>query len=159
MHSLVEHAEAALTALAGVCLLLMMLLISSDAILRYLSDAPIEGVFEVSENYLMPTIVFGTLSYAYARGAIISVHVFVRQLSPLVRRQLTRCYGIVGGIMVVAVLIGGWALLERAIEIGSVAGGVEIPLWPGYALLCIGSIVFLARLLLTIIDPQPDCDS
>ena len=65
--------EKLLLFIAVVSGLAMMLLTSADAAGRYLFNSPIAGVYEVTEKYLMTSMVFFGLGHAYRGGIFIRV--------------------------------------------------------------------------------------
>ncbi len=59
---------------------IMMLLTSTDALMRYAINKPILGAYEITEKYLMVAAIFLGFTYAYRGGAFIRVTFLVDML-------------------------------------------------------------------------------
>ncbi len=144
----IDRIERFLAVCAAAALLSMMLLISADTLMRYLLDAPITGVFEIVENYMMPLIVFFTLSYAFSSDKTIRIDVLIRKLEDQSRRYFEIVSAAVGLIFICFLLYGALKKTIWTIDMGALTeGGVEIPLWPGYVAAAVGLSVHVLRLL------------
>ncbi len=69
----------------GVSLLaifLMMIIITCDAVGRYFLRNPIDGAFELVQNYLMVAAVFLSVSYTYRINGHIRLELFNKYFSP-----------------------------------------------------------------------------
>jgi len=82
---LIRHASKALTFVASVCLILMMLQIVLDVVLKYLFNAPIEGNLEIVSRYYMVGVVFLPLAMVEFRHGHINVDLFVQVLPQRLR--------------------------------------------------------------------------
>src|SRR5699024_7979054 len=132
---------------------LLMLLVTADTVLRYIISEPIPGAYEISMEYLMPAIIFLSLSYAYAEGS----HVRVEILKPYLRGIAGKFSDIInalGGLLFFSLLIyAGWGFAINALEMNVVSTSVlAYPMAPTLFLVPIGSFFISIRIIATLVQ-------
>jgi TRAP-type C4-dicarboxylate transport system permease small subunit len=138
MQKLINSYEKGLTYLSIGCTAAITCLTTADAMGRYLINRPILGAYEVTEGYLMATVVFLGLCYAYREGAYIRVSFFVDRLPSQVNIVLNYFVQIFTILLGLILLIGAVWQAYRSIVGGVVLGFLRIPSWPPYVIVCIG---------------------
>ncbi|MYN13987.1 TRAP transporter small permease subunit [Pusillimonas sp. TS35] len=159
IEKVVRGFACALTFIAGVSLMLMMLQTVTDVVLNNFAGAPIEGNLEIISAYHMVLVVFLPLAYVELRHEHINADLFVR----LMPRKAQRIIYVFGSLVSVAFFgVLGWQTLLDAIssyEINEVImGSVYVLVWPSKFSLPIGFLAIVLVLLLhiwkTIVDPD-----
>ncbi len=134
----------------------MMLLISLDALSRYLFNYPISGAYEVNQDFLMVAIVFFSLSYTYAHGDHVNVDTFVKFIPAPLLRPMNFVFRLLALIFVALLVYASWSKTAGAIQQREYASGnVVYPLALAYILVPFGSAVFLLRLIYEFFSKEP----
>lgn len=135
-----ERAARAFTALAGLALALLALLVVADVALRYGRGQPIFFAHDVVVLYLTPALFFLGFGPTYWRGEHLSVDILTTKM-PLRGRAASRALSDVIGLGLFALLT--WVAFERAatsfLQGEVIASIVPWPAWASYALVPLGS--------------------
>ena len=138
-----------LAILAGVTLLFLMFLTVYAVVMRYVFNAPILWALDVARVGLVVLVFFG-LAYCGLTGGHIAVDflsVFVPpcivQISDVVIRSI--CVVLIGTMAWQAVLQG-----LDAIEMGEGTNELEIPLFPFFAVVAVGSVTYCIVLIIQV---------
>lgn len=139
--------ENILMIMGGICLFLLMALIVSDSGGRYFFSAPISGVYEISEFYLMIAIVFLGLARTQRLKAHVRVELLLERFSDTLARVLEVLF-LLATMLVFACITyvtarNGWnnIVLNRW-----TTGVVAIPTGPSWLIVACGTGVFTIRL-------------
>jgi TRAP-type C4-dicarboxylate transport system permease small subunit len=146
MRRWLDACERALTFVAVVATFAMMLLTTADALGRYVFNRPILVAYELTTNYLVVAAVFLAMPYAYREGANIRVTFLVERLGRPVRQVIDHLVQL-ASMAYCALLV--YATIQQTLYVrstGTLFTTVEIPLWPGHAVVAIG--LFLATLMM-----------
>jgi TRAP-type transport system small permease protein len=157
-----EAVSACLAYVGSIALVCMMTLTTVDVAGRYLFNAPIIGVFEITE-FLVLILIFSFIGYAQAGKAHVSVDLVVAQLPRYWQAIIdlfthTVCLVLMGLIT--------WMGVRRAFELMAVGGAspnLKVPVYPfvlflalGCAVMCLQYVVDIIRLLANLReDPAP----
>jgi TRAP-type C4-dicarboxylate transport system permease small subunit len=152
--------ENGLMIVGGICLFALMALVVSDAGGRYFFNAPISGVYEISEFYLMIAIVFLSLAHTQRLKSHVRVELVLERLPVLLARTLEVLF-LLATVIVFACITyvtarTGWTniVLNRW-----TTGVVAIPTGPSWLIVAVGSGIFTLRLafdaLSLVIRPYP----
>lgn len=155
----------ALTFLAAICLLLMMLQMAADVVLKYFFNAPIEGNLEIVSFYYMVGVVFLPLAMVELRHEHINVDLFVRLL-PKPLQSLIYASGCLLSATFFAMLAYQTYLdALKATRIGEVMMGSDyVTIWPsrwalplGFTVLCLAVLLHAWRAIQNprTFDPSP----
>lgn len=145
--------NAALSAVAGILVLVMVLHVTIDVILRYAFNMPIPGTILAVSTFYMTAVVFLPLGLSEEKDAHIAVEVVYDLLGNGARRALD-VLGLVVSIIVLSMLTMRTfeeAMAKFRIGAATVESGVKIATWPSYWLLPLGfgfmGLVIVLRLV------------
>lgn len=144
----VRVVDRILSAIVAIIVFIMMVAIVADAVGRAF-HRPLSGAVEITEEYLLITIVFLGLGYAHRRGSHIRVEVFGKLWPWLEHHSIQRVMSALGA-MYFALM--AWAAAGQTAYAWSVAqrsaSELAYPMAPAYALVVIGSAVMCLWLVL-----------
>lgn len=151
--------ENGLVIVGGICLFLLMAAVVSDTGGRYFFDAPISGVYEISELYLMISIVFLGLAQTQRRQGHVRVSLLLDRLPVRISRLLEFSFLVAAAIVFSCITYvaarNGWTNITLS---RWTTGVVAIPTGPSWLIVAIGAGTFSLRLvfdaLSTIISPN-----
>jgi len=147
-----DGCEWALTLVAAVATLCMMLLTTADAAGRYLLNRPILIAYEVTTNYLMIAAIFLAMPYAYRQGANIRVTFLVERLGRSTRLAIDHVVQILSILYSAALVVATFHQARHVMRTGTTFVTIEIALWPAYLLVSIG--LFLTTLMMLLDLPE-----
>lgn len=133
---------------AGALLIFQVVSVTVDVVLRYFFEAPIRGVIAFNEWSLL-YIAFLGAPWLQRMGGHISVDIFTELGGPRVQRT-SSVLGMVLGILSCLVLIyfGAIVTYEKYVdEVYDYFKLRDVPVWPVYLVIPIGSLVWLLQLL------------
>jgi TRAP-type C4-dicarboxylate transport system permease small subunit len=145
MTELFERFLRYLALAAGVLLLILTVFTVVDVFLRYVFNAPLRSVYEVTE-FLMAAIVFLAVAYTGWVGAHISVDVFAKWLDQPRLRFIPAILAFMGAALFA--LIAYRALLETFATIDQVSNLLRWPFYPFRFTVAFGSALFAVVLLI-----------
>lgn len=142
-------------AAAGLCLVVMMLTISTDALGRFMG-APLQGAYEFSELYLMVLIAFLPLARSVATGGQVRMELLAPVLERIPGRlvhRATMLVALAAFLMLLSVTVpeaaGKFATRETSF------GLVQWPLYLSYVWAPIGVALLCVRLAFEVVHPSP----
>jgi len=153
-------AERVLLGLATLALVVMMFVISFDALGRYLFDSPFKGSFEITSLFLMVMVVFATLSYNYGAKKHVRLDLFTSRLEERLGSHYPRIVGLIClPCFSFLAYLGIDELLHKWVS-GEQQAGLPLPVALSYGWVTLGAITLSLRLLLDIVSPadQPEHD-
>lgn len=121
--------ERALSGLAGLVLLAMMLLTAVDVAGRYLFDAPVRGGYEIT-TILLAVLIFLALPLVCGRDEHIVVDVLDHAIPEPARLWQTRLVGLLSALVLIAL---AWQLYDRGLTLwrdGGMTNTLRLPLAP-----------------------------
>lgn len=140
--------EGVAVMLSSLLIMVMMLLISADALSRYTFNQPLSFTLDLVTMYLMPGAMFFALAFTLREGGHVNVDLLLHRLSPRARTLVT---GIVLLISVPVVAVIVWQMAGKTFdswERGSAITGFHIwPIWPSEILVPLGMGLLLLRLI------------
>jgi len=150
MRRWLDGCEWVLTLVAALATLVMMLLTTADAFGRYLLNRPILAAYELTTNYLMVAAVFLAMPYAYRQGANIRVTFLVERFHGTVRLGIDYAVQIVSILYSAALVVATWQQTRHVLATGTTFATLDLPMWPGYMLVCTGLLVTALMMLLDL---------
>ncbi|SNT01990.1 TRAP transporter small permease subunit [Tropicimonas sediminicola] len=135
--------------LGGLTIFVIMLLVTTEVLMRRLFNAPIQGQIDFIQ---MAMVTFSVLciSYCYRQAG----HIRMDMLQKMARGRMgwaTHLFAtIVALFVVLAILPGTWAHFMRAWELGDTTIGVGLPTWPSKLAVPVGLGILAARLMLEL---------
>jgi TRAP-type C4-dicarboxylate transport system permease small subunit len=148
MHKFIKAAEQLTISIAALCVVLIMLIVSADAIGRYVFGEPLQWAYDVVSYYLEVGALYLALSATYSHGDHIAIDVFKRSLNERAQAWLDLGTTIVG--VLVFTLIAYCAAISTldSFERNEMIPGVVLwPVWLSYAAIPIGSALLVLRLM------------
>ncbi len=144
--SIIDNIELACLFVAGAALIILMLLTSLDTILRYFFRAPLTGVLEFSEEYLMVAIIYMPFSYVYVKGGHIKVELLERFFPESLKKKLATVNTFVGLILFLSIAWCSIPVVEEAIRHSEhSASALAYPMAPAYMMVTIGTVLASIR--------------
>ena len=139
--------EKIFMALSSAAILVIMFITTFDLLARKIFDYSIPSLYEFTEDYLMVTLVFLSISYVYVLGG----HVRITLLEPYIPRGIRKPLEIVlkflGLVFFVLITVKGWEVTVRAYQFGEVSSSVlAYPLAPAFFLVPLGSALVCVRI-------------
>lgn len=158
LHQSIDHGfryiENLAAIVAGGTILLVMALVSLDAILRRGFSRPLTFQLPLTENYLLVALVLLSLSWGYRQGGSIQVRLLTDHLPPAVANGLLRV-GLAASAVYMA-LLGwlAWTPFHRALLHHEVIMGViDWPVAWSWVWVPIGCGLLSIRLVLDAVAP------
>lgn len=137
--------------LGNLCLAILMVAVTADVCGRYFLNAPISGVYEISETYLMVAIVFLGLAQAQRHGAHVRVLFLFEQLPASLQKIMEMIY-----LLAAAAVFGAIAVMAATNGIHNIVlgrwttGVVAIPTGPSWLIVAAGAGVLALQLLIDV---------
>ncbi len=148
----VDRSSYAGGAIAAVCLLSVAVIITYEAMMRYMFNAPTTWVKEVS-IYLSIAIGFLGAAYCLKQDGHFSITFVVDKLKPKNRKVLKTITNIMGLIYSVIFVHKGIAMVMFSYDMEDVSTGLlEIPIWIPELLLPIGGLLLALQFMNKIIS-------
>lgn len=143
-----------MTLAAAAAAFAMMLLTTADALGRYFLNRPILVALEVTTNYLMVAAIFLALPYTYRQGANIRVTFLADRLRGTARAAVNVLVQTLSLAYSAAMLYATVQQLRNMYGTGTLFTTVELPIWPGHALVVLGLLVITLMMLLELRDAR-----
>ena len=145
---------------AGASLILMMLLTTFDLLARKFLDFSIPSLYEFTEDYLMVSLVFLTLSYVYLVGGHVRVTLFEKFFPPRVNAAWRRIHKAMAFVLFVLIAVKGWEAAVEAYRFNEMSNSLlAYPLAPALMMVPIGSEMLCLRILQSFFDDSTQEDS
>lgn len=145
---LLELLENSLLIVGGICLFLLMAAVVADSGGRYFFNSPISGVYEISELYLMISIVFLGLSHTQRYKAHVRVGLVLERLPSRARIALDVFFYLSAAVVFACItFVTAKNGLNNIVHARWTTGVVQIPTGPSWLIVSVGSGVFTIRLI------------
>ena len=135
---------------AGAVLVLLMFLTTADVAGRYFFNAPISGVFDLTQ---FAVLIMTFLSFAYCawRGAHVAIELLYNRLPGGTQRVLDRATNLAGCVLFVLI---AWRAAVQSVD--ETSQMLAIPFFPFYWLVAFGAALMALVLALRLFVPAPD---
>lgn len=148
MGAVVTWLERLMLGLAVVCVCLIMLIVTYDAISRYILHAPLPWAFELITYYLLIAAVYFAVSATFQHGDHINIDLFRVMMRPAVRARLDFAWGLLTAVIFAVITYGAWKEMTHAFSRNEfLPGYITWPAWVSYLPIFLGSLLMVARLL------------
>lgn len=138
--------EWATVRLAALALVATVVLTTADALARYFLNSPIEGAIEINNEFLMPALVFFTMSYVYRKGGHVRVTIICDHFPPRVQTALMAVFDLLTALVFAALTYG---LVVRTLDSYQMREYSASPLGyllaPSYAIVAVGGALMTVR--------------
>jgi TRAP-type C4-dicarboxylate transport system permease small subunit len=148
MATLIKRLERIAMFGAAACVSALMLVVSYDAISRYLLGAPLQWAHEVVTLYLLVSAVYLALSATYSHGDHISIDLFQAKMPHWLRVGLDIvCSSLTIGAFTLILYRSSSHMIEAYVRKEFMPGYIVWPIWLSYLPVVIGSALLVLRLL------------
>lgn len=145
--------EKAVISLSGVCLTIIMLLITVDVVMRYVFSSPLSWSFDLISLYLATLLFFAAVSDTFRRGSHVKIDLFDKVGSVRIRAAMET-------IGFVASLLLFFLMFKLGIEDGIdsftkghvIAGAIHWPTWIPYIVAAMGYGLLSIRIVVSILE-------
>jgi TRAP-type C4-dicarboxylate transport system permease small subunit len=145
---LVARVEDAMTALACLAVLAMVLITAANVVFRYVLNAPFSWSQDVITSYLLIALFFLSIAYVTRTGGHMNLDFAVRRLRvPWLRNLFAAVGDGLGLLLAVGIAWGSWGAAVTAFEQHEVLpGAIALPTWPSRFMVPLGSALLALRL-------------
>ena len=145
---IMQRVDTAANMVSRLALLLMLIAVLTQVFTRYVLNDPVQGVIGITELYLMPIIVFGSMSYLEMQGGHVRVGIFFDALPRRVQHGLGVVLRIISAGFFALVAYSASAEALNAYSRGYfTSGDIEAPLVTTLIIAPIGCALLALRLL------------
>lgn len=147
---MIERVSTALSVLAGLATLAIVLLMSFDVLMRYFFNSPQIFVDELA-SFLQVFVVFGGLAYTFMQRGHVRVDLLTSHVGPTVRAWL-RVVTLTLGVLVLIVFI--WVTTQSAMtayRYGRVSVVMHYPLWVPMLFIPAGMVLMAVAMAATFV--------
>jgi len=147
--------EFAAMLVAGIAVVAAMLLVSADALLRYLFAAPLAFQLHVSEFYLLPASMMMAMAWGYRTGGAIQITMLISSLPQRLAAGLLRLLLAASAIYMAYLTWRSFLVFERALRRNEVVMGViDWPVSLSWVWIFAGCGLLALRLAMDAIAPR-----
>ncbi|XDB00410.1 TRAP transporter small permease (plasmid) [Sulfitobacter sp. LCG007] len=151
IEKIVERLALAILLIGGFAMLVSMFLGVTDIVGTQVLNSPVPGPRELTES-TMVLIVFGALTYAQLRRAHIRVELLYLKTGPRTRAAMDAVADVCALIFFGLLLWQSVLEAQYSLQIGEATVGlIRFPLWPARFILCAGTALMIARLVIDLI--------
>lgn len=144
--------EKAVSTIAAIFMFLIMIIVFSDVVMRYVFNKPFSWAYDLISLYLMAGVFFLILSEAYASHAHVSVDILQQKFPPAMIRVTEIVTCLVGiGVFSLITYLGLLRTIDSFQANDVMAGGIPWPMWPSIGLVPFGAGLITLRLALHLI--------
>lgn len=140
-----------------IAVLAIMLSTNSDLILRKFAHLAIFGLYEITEDYMMPALIFLSISHVYRRGGHVRVTLLEKYIPQRIKPALDKIMLGAGVAFFALMTVGGWhAFVEAWVTNDVASSSLAYPMAPGYFLVPLGCGITTLRMLFSSFGPPPE---
>jgi len=149
---IMQKVDTAANMVSRAALVLLLLMVMIQVFTRYVLNDPVQGVISITELYLMPIIVFGSMSYLEMLGGHVRVGLVYDAFPVRVRHGV--------GMVLRLISAGFFALVCYAASLEALnsysrgyltSGDIELPLVTTLVIAPIGCFLLMLRLLINAV--------
>jgi len=130
-----------------VAILLIMVLTTFDLLARKLINFSIPSLYEFTEDYLMVSLVFLTLSYVYRIGGHVRITLLEQHFPPFIKKTVDKMSKALAFGLFLFIGLKGWNVTVRAYELQEVSSSVlAYPMAPALLMVPLGSALLCIRI-------------
>lgn len=129
-------------------ILIIMFLTTFDLLARKFYDYAIPSLYEFTEDYLMVSLVFLSISTVFLKGGHVRVTLFEKYIPERFRSRVAQILKVSAFILFFLITIKGWEVTVRAYQFGEVSSSVlAYPLAPAFFLVPLGCAFLCIRIV------------
>lgn len=148
MNSAIKTLEKAGSWIAGAVLMVIMLLVGTDAVARYALGSPIPWSMELVSYYLMVVVAYMAAADTFRHGDHIQLDLFLSRMSPRTKAWTGFAHATLGA-MVFAIIAyaSACSMVEAYLHHEFIHGYTAWPVWPSYLPIALGCALLAIRLV------------
>ncbi|MFO7987180.1 MAG: TRAP transporter small permease [Desulfatiglandaceae bacterium] len=157
-----ERISSALAYVGACSLFILMCLTTADVAGRYLFNAPILGVFELTE-FMILILIFSFLAYTQSKKTHVSVDLLVALFPKKIQIYIAVFNHTLCLILMGLITYMGFVRVLELVEFGEASPNLGIPLYPFVFFLVLGSVAmcieYIRNLLRLFVERKESIDS
>lgn len=147
-----KRIEKLVTYISAFALLMMMLLIVTDVVIRSVFNMSMTGTIEITGDYLLPIIVFLSISYTYTQGNHISVNIITEKLPKNIKMIVKLLTSSLSLLIIVILMGANFYKIFEFIESNTLTMSLlNYPLAPAIMIITFGLFLLMINLLSEVI--------
>lgn len=141
--------------IGGIAIVAAMLLVSADAVLRYVFGAPLSFQLHVTEFYLLPAALMMALAWGYRNGGTIQISILLVVMPPWLSNPIIRLCLATASVYMAYLAWRSYFTFARAFRRNEVVMGVlDWPVSLSWVWIPLGCGLLAARLMMDAIAPR-----
>lgn len=153
MDRVITLIEKAVISLSGVCLTIIMLLITIDVVMRYVFSSPLSWSYDLISLYLATLLFFAAVSDTFRRGSHVKIDLFDR-FGSVRMRAVMEIIGFVAALVLFFMMfrLGLEDGIENFVKGNVIAGAIHWPTWIPYIVAAVGYGLLSLRIIISILE-------
>ena len=150
-----DRLEMAFVWLAYAALFAMTVLTTADAFLRYLFNAPLPGIEELTVEIFMPALVYFSIAYVFRTGGHVRITLISDLLPARAQRALWCVFDLLTAALFALIAFGLYQRTFSAFRMNEYSSSpLNYVIWPSFAIATIGSALLVVRAVQAAIHPS-----
>lgn len=147
--ALISRVIALFTNLGSLFIIVMMMHIAADVVMRYVFKSGLTGTIEIVTSYYMIIVGFFSLCFTEEKNRNISVELFADMMPKWVQKHLDGLAWLLSILVFAALMVRNWeeALKKHGVHAYVTSGDTNIPVWPAYYIIPLGTALVLVVVL------------
>jgi TRAP-type C4-dicarboxylate transport system permease small subunit len=148
VQKIIRRLEQVEMAVAAICVVTIMLVVSADALGRYIFKAPLQVTFELVTFYLLIAAIYFALSETYRHGDHINIDLIHANLPKRIRAWVDIVCSALAAVVFAVIAYGAWRhMIEAYVHKEFIPGYIVWPVWLSYLPIPLGAALLVIRLL------------
>lgn len=144
-----DQFDRVLSMISSITLFIMMVLISTDVMLRSIFHKPIQGTLELTGEYLMVILVYFAVSYTYKNDGHVKVTIFENVFGDTTKKILKFLSNLVVATILLFTSYFSFLTSLEHLEFNiRSSGALSYPLAPALMIISFGMLMTVLRLIL-----------
>jgi TRAP-type transport system small permease protein len=146
VNTLISLLENIALAIGGIAMMIIMVVVSSDAASRYVFNAPFEASYDVISLYGLVLIGYMPMSATFRQGGHVSVPLFYELFPLRVQKPVRLLVNLLTLAICALLLVLAFKSTLEAHQTNEVRLGVVMfAVWPSYFVIALGFLIICAR--------------
>lgn len=148
MRRLMNWLDTAAIAISGLCLIVMMLIVSWDTFSRYALGAPLVWSFEIISYYLLVISLYLAISPTFTRDDHVSIDLFRQMFPDRLRDWIDVIWCLMAAAVFALIVWASWRSLGHSFQRNQFFPGlIRWPAWISFLPIVIGTGLIVLRLV------------
>jgi len=159
MQKIINMIEKSCFSISFISILIIMFITTFDLLARKLINYSIPSLYELTEDYLMVSLVFLSMSYVFTIGGHVRVTLLEKRFPPSLKIILEKFLSFLALVLFLMITIKGWGVFVRAYTFQEISNSVlGYPLAPAFFLVPLGAGMMCVRIFQAIFMGIPKSD-